>query len=283
MFDKKKYVETYSELHASKDTLKKVFEKAAHKQKRIKHFPRSAIVLAALLVLIVSSVTFASNGIVHRSTWVHSGTIKEIEQMGFYYPKQLGKYQVNEHQISRNHLAPTESDDTLAFFKPDYTSMTLRYDNGPYQSLSLSFGKMDNPLWAYHFGYNEETGIWDGAADPSSYTISDTYGGTVSYIDNLDKHKYKGCTIYLYNWVTEYNNSVNDDIPIDKYQDAAAKWTDPEAGICFSVTAEYTISEKKELTSGEEVYTYVRDEQGVTKEEMLEYVKKIIDSCHTEK
>lgn len=277
MFDEKKYVETYSALHASKDTLKEVLEKASKKQ--AKHFSRHAIALAAIMVLVVSSITLASNGIIHKSAWVHQGTASEIKQMGLDYPEQLGSYKVDNTQISRVHVTDTLSDDIKAFSKPDYTFMTLRYDKDKYQSLSLNFGKMDNSLWAYSFGYDKETCIWDGAADPDSYTTHNKEEGKISYIDNLSKHKYKDCTIYLYDQVVEYDTAVNSDIPIDKYQDAAATWTDKKADICFSLMAEYTISEKQE----DDTYIYIREKQGVTKTEMLGYIKNIIDSCHAGK
>lgn len=100
---------------------------------------------------------------------------------------------------------------------------------------------------------------------------------------------YEGCTIYSADRITEYvpdsNVSAEDfteknilakesdrkTIPTKQIQEVEAYWVDSKAGLCFSISSgtDWTLEENGDSIS---------DRQNISQEEMLDYVKSIIDN-----
>lgn len=234
MFDSKMYQEVFSSLHASEDTLDQVMKKAVRTGKMRRRLFPAFVVL---LTLAISGAVFSGSARKSHGAWVFHGSLK-------------------------------------AFFRPDYTWMSVSYEKNSRQSLSLSLGTMDHPLWADASGYDLENDIWNGRLYPETLTWYDEAQGSVSYVDHITEHTYQNCTIYLYDRITEYAGSADPAPPLTDYRDACAVWTDPEIGVWFGISPFCAVWEM----DGDS-YTYIREDEGVTKEEMLGYVKEIIDGC----
>lgn len=239
MFDKKIYVETFSVLHASGDTLDRVYRAAAQKRTPALNRIRPALILAAALVLTVSSVVLAAGGRI-MGGWPHRASIRAAEDMGFTCPEQIGEYRLLDDSSTSIHVTHEDSGWLSAWLKPDYTWMSLDYKNTDGQYLSLSFGRTDNPLWAYCFDYDEASGVWLGAAKFhwTNDTVPDTKVlGNDSFAANVTETVYKGCTIYLADRIISASSDID---PAQWNTDgtlAEAHWVDPEIGICFAITA----------------------------------------------
>ena len=271
MFDSKMYQEVFSSLHASEDTLDQVMKKAVRTGKmRRRLFPAFVV----LLTLAISGAVFSGSARKSHGAWVFHGSRKEIEKMGVYCPEQLGPYRIDEQSADSLHMVSAGAGSLKAFFRPDYTWMSVSYEKNSRQSLSLSLGTMDHPLWADASGYDLENDIWNGRLYPETLTWYDEAQGSVSYVDHITEHTYQNCTIYLYDRITEYAGSADPAPPLTDYRDACAVWTDPEIGVWFGISPFCAVWEM----DGDS-YTYIREDEGVTKEEMLGYVKEIIDGC----
>lgn len=152
------------------------------------------------------------------------------------------------------------------------------------------FGKMDDPLWAYCFSYNEKTGVWLGAEDKENYTPASEKN--CSYIENVNEYEYEERTIYLADRVTEYvfendvsEENLDNDASLENLDlenadslrsaswqrtEVEAHWTDPENGLCFSISSGMgQIRDKKDTSNAAG--------QNTTQSEMLKYVKAVID------
>lgn len=261
MFDKKLYVETCSILHASEDTLAEVLKVASQNQRKTKCRFRPAFIVSFALVLLVSSAALAAGSQLLYGGWVHHASLKDAEKMGFHYPMQLGEYRLLESSPSRIHTAPSESGELSAWFAPDYTWMSLEYKNADFQSLSVSFGKMDDPLWAYCFNFDENTGVWLGMKNLEDCASVST--DSRSYIENVTEYVYEDCTIYLADRITEYFYG-------DESAAAEAHWTDADIGLCFSVSS-------GDEQASEETNPQISGQKGMTQTEMLNHVKFLID------
>lgn len=270
VFDFKMYAEACSSLHASEDTLNRVMKKAAGTGKMKRRF---LPVFAALLILTVSVITFAGGG-VSRGAWIFHGTLKECEKMGVYCPERLGPYRMDEQDISRCHVVSAETDMLKAFFRPDYIWMSVTYKKNSRQSLSVSFGAMDHPLWACVSDFDMEHAVWNEILHPESLSRHNETEGSFTYIDHITEHTYRNCTVYLYDEITEYTDSAEPALPLADCRHAYAVWTDPDAGIWFRLCSFDSPWE----TEGESS-TCIRQDKGVTKEELFGYAKEIIDSC----
>ena len=260
------YRDTFSVLSASNDVLDKVrhrvgsYSQSTSSQTSRKNCRvlRPVVVLTAVMLLIGSVSALAMSG--NSAGWVKYSFFADVKEIGFDYPEQLGDYSAKN--AKRIYVAPEEYQDYKAFTSSLYTWMTIDYQKDDHHGLSLSFGRMDDPMWAYCFHYDEE-GNWQS----DTYNYADAAGS--ANVENLSTVEYRGCTIYLYDSV---HLDYSADSPIARYQDAGASWMDKEIGICFSISCNGTLWE-----TGSDGYTYIRDEVGVTQTEILEYVKTIID------
>ena len=190
MFDKDLYVETFSTLHASKNTLTEIQKITSRSPRRAKHFPRHAFILTIILVLFVSSAALAA-GTRTLGGWVHHVSRRAVEKLGFHYPEQLGEYRLSSSFPSCIHVTSTESSVLRAWLNPDYKWMSLEYKNDTDQTLSVCFGKTNHPLWEYCFDYRiqsascivgssetdkpnstkqKETSVWTGVENPDNFT-----------------------------------------------------------------------------------------------------------------
>lgn len=264
MFDKKLYVETFSALHASEDTLAEIRKLTSQTRKKATHGIRPVVLLTALLVFLLSFAALAA-GSRRMGGWVHHASIRSVEKMGLSCPNQLGEYRLSgPSPFRRIHVTPEESSSLKAWLNPDYTWMSAEYQNDAGQTLSLGFGKTDHPLWAYCFSYDAETEVWLGAetdAEPKNTAkqqAESSAGSSGPDIKNVETAEYQGCTIYL----AVQNRSVE------------AHWVDPEIGLCLS------------LSSGpnwiqDEAETQNSDTACLAQHEFLEFVKHIIDNNRT--
>lgn len=284
MFDKKIYKETYSYLHASENTMADVLDRIELMKSRKNHFMMQRAAVFAVMLVLGSTAVFAAGGI-HFGGWPLASSGQAVRKNGFDYPDQLGEYCVDESSAESMHIAPPEYSDVRAWFQPKYVWRSIDYKKG-HQSLSVCFGKTDNQLWHYCLGYDERTGIWLGALNLQEYEYgSREYPDGVYYIKNVTEHKYKECTIYLHDEVREYfpNKEHPDydsedlgwmeDFPLERTMDASARWVDEKSGIWFSLHSNWDWNWNGE--DGEN--TYMREEQGMKQEELIEYVKDIID------
>lgn len=269
IFDSKMYVEAYSALHASEDTLAQVMRKAAGARKMKR---RLLPAFAALLALTVSVIAFAGGGM-PRGAWRFRGTLKDMEKMGFCCPEQIGAYQVDEHSVSRFHVVKAETGRLKAFLMPDYVWMSVDYEKENGQGLSASLGAMDHPLWAYVAHYDVESNVWDGALHPENRTRYDEKQGCVTYIEQVTEYVYQNCAIYLYDRVTEYTDSADNTSALGENRNVCAVWTDLDRGMWFGLEAFHPLWEMDEEGHDADV----RSDEGMTQEEMLGYVKGMID------
>lgn len=260
------YRDTFSALSASNNVLDKVRQRvdsypqgisSRTSQKNFRYL-RPAVILTTAMLLIGSASVLAMNG--NLAGWVKGSSFGVVKEMGFDYPEQLGDYSAKN--ANRINVAPEEYHDYEAFISPLYTWMSIDYQKDSQHGLSLSFGRMDDPMWEYCSGYDEE-GNWQ--SDVYNYTDAD---GS-STVENLSIEEYRGCTIYLYDSV---HLDYSTDSPISRYQDAGASWIDKEIGIWFHMSCSGTLWE-----TDSDGYIYIRDEVGVTQAQILEYVKTIID------
>lgn len=130
---------------------------------------------------------------------------------------------------------------------------------------------MNDPLWAYCFSYDEKTGVWLGAVNPEDFSSVSEDGN--SYIENVNGYEYKGRTIYLADRVTDYASGKDMDIPRTasyRQTEVEAHWTDPEAGLCFSISSRTNPSWEGNSPPAISI-------QNITPKEILKYVKTIID------
>ena len=216
MFDKKLYVEACSTLHASEDTLAEVLRITEQRPRKARSsakincrfarfprlVPRPAVLLSVVLVLALSTAALAAGSRFLYSGRVHDASLRDVEKMGFHYPEQLGEYRLLKNSPARIHVAPPETNPLIAWMNPDYIWMSLEYANEMSQSLTVCFGKTDDPLWAYCFDYDEETGIWLGV-NHSEELARSSADGSSSYIENITEYEYEGRIIYLADRVTE--------------------------------------------------------------------------------
>lgn len=273
MFDSKMYAEAYSSLHASEDTLVRVAEKAAGARKgKRKALPA----FAALLVLTVSVIAFAGGG-VSRSAWSFRGSMKDMEKMGFYCPEQLGEYKVDRQSAGRLHVVNAKTGALKAYFKPDYVWMSVTYEKTGGQGLTVNFGPMDDPLWAYVADYDVENDVWEGLSHPETGMREDEEEGKVTYIDCVTEHSYRNCRVYLYDEVAGYTDATVDAATDSQdCRDTCAVWTDQDSGLWFSVRSFRALQEM----DGEDDDMGNEGTEGVSQEEMLGYVEEIIiDGC----
>ena len=307
MFDKKLYVEACSTLHASEDTLAEVLRITEQRPRKARSsakincrfarfprlVPRPAVLLSVVLVLALSTAALAAGSRFLYSGRVHDASLRDVEKMGFHYPEQLGEYRLLKNSPARIHVAPPETNPLIAWMNPDYIWMSLEYANEMSQSLTVCFGKTDDPLWAYCFDYDDETGIWLGVNHPEELARSSADGSS-SYIENITEYEYEGRIIYLADRVTEASsekdasagernnasagerdNASAGDADMrnpapDRRITTEAHWTDPEIGLSFSISS--TIDwewEKNGDSAG--------GERSTTQEEMLKYAKAVID------
>lgn len=305
IFDSEMYAEAYSSLHASGDTLARVMEKAAGARKGKR---RVLPAFAALLALTVSVIVFAGGG-VSRGAWSFRGTMKDMEKMGFFCPEQLGEYQVDRQSVERFHVVNAKAGALKACLKPDYVWMSVTYEKNSGQALSVSFGSMDDPLWAYVSQYDVENDVWEALSHPETGMCENEEEGRFTYIDNVTEYRYRNCRVYLYDEVTEYTVGTNDKadtndkvnttdsidatditdmaditdkadttdtaVDLSACRDACAVWTDQYSGLWFSVHSFRILHE----TDGEDHDMENGETEGRSQEEMLGYVKKIIDGC----
>ncbi len=307
MFDKKLYVEACSTLHASEDTLAEVLRITEQRPRKARSsakincrfarfprlVPRPAVLLSVVLVLALSTAALAAGSRFLYSGRVHDASLRDVEKMGFHYPEQLGEYRLLKNSPARIHVAPPETNPLIAWMNPDYIWMSLEYANEMSQSLTVCFGKTDDPLWAYCFDYDDETGIWLGV-NHSEELARSSADGSSSYIENITEYEYEGRIIYLADRVTEASsekdasagernnasagerdNASAGDADMrnpapDRRITTEAHWTDPEIGLSFSISS--TIDwewEKNGDSAG--------GERSTTQEEMLKYAKAVID------
>lgn len=285
MFDKKLYVETFSALHASEDTLAELRKLTVQSKTVPVRRIRPALVCTAAAVLVFSSAVLAA-GTRRMAGWVHQTSFRNVENMGLHCPEQLGEYRLSGSFLSRVHVVPEDSNGLAAWLDPDYTWFSLNYADGQNRFLSLIFGKTDDPLWAYCFDYDAETGVWlgpedekgmqdssDRAEDEKRMQDSPDRAGDEKEMqdpagqagDNKDhssrtgmqcteEAEYRGCTIYLADPVTG----------------PEAHWVDPEIGMCFSLSSgSYRITDGKDAA--------VTGSSRITQEELLGYAESIID------
>lgn len=275
MFDKKLYVETYSALHASKDTLAEVLRIAEQRPRKMRPVLRPAAVLSAVVMLTVSTAVLAAGSRLLYAGWVHHASLTDAEKMGFHYPEQLGEYQLVKNSPTRIHISSPEANWLTAWMSPDYTWMSLDYENEKTQSLNVRFGKTDNPLWTYCFSFDEKTGTWLGSRHPKELT--QVSADSSSFIENVTEYEYEGRTIYLADRVTEYysendvsaGDSDTGNTAPEQRTETEAHWADPETGLCFSITsADSAWDENVDSAAGI---------QNIPQNEMLKYVKSVID------
>lgn len=299
MFDKKQYIETFSVLHASEDTLTEIQKITSQNRRKVKYLPRPAFVLSIVLVMMISSAALAAGGQIAYGGWVYHMSLSDVEKIGFHYPEQLGDYHLTNNAPSSIHVVPAESSGPAAWFSgltawfdPDYIWMALKYENDKSQSLSVRFGKMDHPLWAYCFDYDENTGKWLGSENPED--CASAFIGGRSYIENVTEYVYEGCTIYLADRVTEdfSENDISvegtdterdtaeksDITPLsaesfDIRRQAEAHWPDTEIGLCFSISSSVDCAPVETDCPD----SSISETQGMTQAEMLQYAKTIID------
>lgn len=264
MFDKKLYVETFSALHASEDTLAEIRKLTSQTRKEAPHGIRPAVLLTALLVFLLSFAALAA-GSRRMGGWVHHASVRSVEKMGLSCPNRLGEYRLSgPSPFRRIHAAPEESSVLKAWLDPDYTWMSAEYQNEAGQTLSLGFGKTDHPLWAYCFSYDAEAEVWLGAETDTGQKNTEkqdtesSAGSSGPDIKNVETTKYQGCTIYL----AARNRSVE------------AHWVDPEIGLCLV------------LSSGpdwiqDEAERQNRDTACLAQREFLNLVKHVIDDNRT--
>ena len=130
MFDKKLYVETFSALHASEDTLAEI-------RKLTPHGIRPAVLLTALLVFLLSFAALAA-GSRRMGGWVHHASVRSVEKMGLSCPNRLGEYRLSgPSPFRRIHAAPEESSGLKAWLDPDYTWMSAEYQNEAGHTVSV--------------------------------------------------------------------------------------------------------------------------------------------------
>lgn len=281
MFDEKMYKETYSALHASEKTLEKVMERINQPERKKncrKHlYMQQAAVFAAVLVLGAAAASAA--GYRQLGGWAYHTSGQDMKKTGFHYPKHIGEYRADRSSVRNIHVAPEQYSGIRAWFSPDYVWISLDYKKGR-QKLSFSFGKTDDPLWRYCFGFDEDTGKWRGASEPEY--LSEEYTDGTYHIENVSECSYRGCTVYLYDGVREYFSGKDhpdfdsaDEVaeyPFGKVRDANALWTDDETGVCCLLASGWEWDEQGDKQ------IYMSERQGMGQEEMLGYVKEIIDA-----
>lgn len=233
-----------------------------------------AVLVIALMIPVVASTTAEKHG-----SGISMGMSKirmdyTMKKLGVSCPDQLGE---DYSLLKRDRMIVFPQEDEwvadwpfLAPFVSRYQHYYLTYRGQGQQELWLDFGKMDQDgWWSYIFDYDQETLEWL----PDSECYEDEYAA--SWVENVTTVDYGGCTIYLYDYVSE---SYEEDHPAPLTRDAKATWIDGERNVCFQIYWTDLICSTTTNEEGETVYDYIRPEQGITQEEMLEYVKEIIDS-----
>ncbi len=240
-------------LHPSDQVLENVYDRTIRKNRPRRGLLRPATILAAVALLFVvaaGAVTYQ----VHRSAWVHPADLSEAESVGFHYPASLGEY-VPE-SMSRLHCAPTGSSDRQALLEPDYCWYSMIYRLDENRSMGIQFGSMDNPLWSEVTETDPDTEVWY-PQEPGSENFTR---------ENLQVVEYRGCSICL----DDFCQTFPDPEPEgpEKIRDAEAQWLDRESGLWFSVQFYGTLSSSD---------GYRREVGGVSQEELLGYVRTIVD------
>ena len=233
-----------------------------------------AVLVIALMIPVVASTTAEKHG-----SGISMGMSKirmdyTMNKLGVSCPDQLGE----EYSLLRRErmiVFPQEDQwvadwPFLAPFVSRYQHYYLTYRGQGQQELWLDFGKVDGEgWWAYCFGYDPDTQEWL----PEKKCYENEY--QAGWVENLNTVDYKGCTIYLYDYVSE---SYKENSPLPIFRDAQATWIDGERNVCFQIYWTDLICSSTTNEEGETRYDYIRPEQGITQEELLGYVKEIIDS-----
>lgn len=243
-----------SRLHPSEQVLKEVCSRTIGRKRKSRRFLGPAVVLATVLLLLAATVG-AATIYTHRSGWVHLASLSEAEKIGFHYPDRLGNYEVES--MTRIHCAPSDSSDLHALLEPDYCWYDLQYRLDRNRTMNILFGTMENPIWSEVTETDPDAEVWYPAESKDENWTR----------ENLQIVEYKGCTLCLWDEYMRIPDPGPDDP--EEIQDAEAQWLDRESGIWFSVHFCGILSSSD---------GYQREAKGVSQEELLGYVRTIIDA-----
>ena len=242
---------------------------------------RRVAIVAACLVLCTAAVAAISN---HMSIWNTSGSFSELETLGLQLPEKLGEYERTD--LTYHNWVPQGSEDIKFLTKPIYRSYTLHYtkpvsitwnySSGEKETvtstadLALLFGSTEGfkgDDWTRFANYDPETKKW------IPYTVFEYEDSTLSF-ENLEELSYRGATIWIFDRVRR--NKI-DSIKPESFSDAGAEWYDPELEMYFQVSFYSPSYFSPSGHADDNNKEWIRPYTILSKDMLLEYVKKIID------
>lgn len=214
---------------------------------------------AALIVVLLVPVALAVGG----SLGGYPSILPNMGRVEVECPEALGMYDAPSN-LSAVNVVETDASWLERMFCPDYIWVYKHYYKNTDESLRMTVGSTDDELWYHCFSYDpaDDTPLFEGY-DPEND------GDAWLELAALTQVEYRGCMVYLYDKVVH----APEDETLPEWRDAEATWVDEEAGLVFHLAWSGT------HTSGDGTgVTYVRAYQMLTQEELLEYVKLIIDA-----
>lgn len=222
-------------------------------------------VAAVIVVALLIPAGIATGGGV--SGYPSNATVQTVEDEGFRLPGALGGYLLKQ-EVGQINLAPQEYEETQAIEAPDYVHYNVEYWQGELNALQLYVGKTDNDLWYHCYGYDRDTGAW--------LLEQHEYSGDYDAwrVEKLCTVEYRGCTIYLYDHVQQ---ALENGVVTQEFRDAEACWVDETMGFVCKLTWG-GVSQSEFQVNGVLMEDYERPYTVLTQDELLEYVKLIIDA-----
>ncbi len=277
----KLYKETFDKITAKDDAVYDVLQKipAETTRKHRRRTGKRVLITALSLVLIFSVISMAGEPLKYGA-YIHDVSYASIKAKGFDLPKTLGEYTATDFTrmdtVSSDADAGFDQDKQIVLKLMHLTSAERasyqwygigysvgdRYvwkqeggarwneDNPDYKEISVYFGKTDNELWKYTFGFNE-----DGTFDLDEYIkkyekmYPDQKGRRKCF--DFEKEMYKGITLYEYTEETvhawsmkssEVEKSVEEIRNVEIIQ-----WVDEKNGIVYNA---YFGTLPREVASG---------------------------------
>lgn len=213
----------------------------------------AAVIVVALLIPTAYGV-YKNCGFSCRSVGT---SLVRVEEYGFCYPMALGEYDEIEY-VYRTYAVPEPE-------KGEYDWINMTYRNDSAQALLLTVGSTGGEVWKEALGFEAAEQGWKPSA---------LYHGDQIKLEALNIVEYQDCCICLYDKVTRDNWEK---LPISEWCDAAAIWVDEEAGLAFRLEWNGAIAWESVDDDGNREY-WQRSYQMLTQDELLEYVKLIIDA-----
>ena len=261
----------------------------------------AAMIAACLIIGTVVGTTHTNQ----LETWIIDGNLSTLKKLNVVLPEKIGDLGITGMQYFDRIYKGEEKEHFLLIFgdyriipgtKPLYRSYSVEYSkphnyeywnhNGSHGTqggkdsihLRISFteGFKDEDWWTY-LHYDPESKKW-----VSSFTDDEfdwPYEG-VRTVEDFEEISYRGATIWIFNFVWRYKEAKP-----AYYYDPYAQWYDPEIGAAFEVyfsTPRYFSNKDLEFDkNGNLIYEsfeeWVRPECVLSKAQMLEYIKEIID------